>query len=213
MDKVAFYKEAIYKQAEEVNKTVVNKNKVPNPKSIAGRLKQPENFFYNYNVKSRIKADIDRKTNTVKYNTTHKGFGRKNQILEGTNYYKDIPSVYKKDETESEYEARKIKNIKDTNKYVKRGSAAAVVGSFAAPLAAAALTKNPKGALLGIAPGIMAGVMSHNAGKKKANKAYMSNLKPHEKEKLIEIRNKDAEKISQNARKAHSLKASNMYFY
>jgi curved DNA-binding protein CbpA len=238
MEKIAEYMEMIYdcaieKTAEnkehhdrvkKLMKGEMNYNAAPTPKTWRERAKQPENFKEGTKVFTHLLTDIDDKANDIAYSTHTSGAGRQNQTLIGEKDYDDIPSHHLKDETPEEYLERKKKNIKESAKYKHRwnkvGLGTLAAGTLGGAALGSALARNEAPVLGGIAGGLNGAIISGTAalgavvhGHRKAQKEYLSKLKPHELELLEKVKNKDADEVSQDVYKAHKITGENVYSY
>lgn len=210
--------------AEDVLRSVKIKNMKKPADTFRERVKEPENFRYKGKVKADFYPTFD--NNEVGYESSASGMGRKNQFIEGTRSYHDIPSFYKKDETDSEYNARRDKNVRNavghTSRGKKLGNIANLAGLGTGLLGGAMVSRNIRdpavrmipmglGAVGGAAAGVVPNVILRARGQQKTNKAYIESLQPREREILMGVKKKDAATMSQDIRNSHRAKATNYY--
>jgi hypothetical protein len=225
MDKLAMYKEEIYKVAfsgeekaekkvllKELNKSVETKN-TTNKKNLAfHEYSQPNNFKGGSKVKTALGVEFIPDKHDVSYRTTSTGEGLKTPYIFAHKFHGDVLKDHIKDETEKQYKERKKENVKKSIKTRKRwigaglgtlGAATAggaAIGTKVMPYSkgAGAVVGGLYGSTIGLGPAAM--VMIH--GMSKSQKDYVKRLKPHELEQLLKLKHEDAKNISQDAHKA-----------
>ena len=227
MNKVAIYKERIYKTAAEqlLDKEQVRKllrgekrhNYAPRPETLKGRMTQKENFAFNAKVKTKLDPDLKliagNRENSPGYVTKSTGFGRQNQFLEAYQGYKNrLLGAESKDRREV------ADNAEAAN---KKGNV--LIAASLLPLIAGGIAgkKIFRGTGSGAASNVIAGIglgapitagMVALADRVK-RKSFYKNLTSEQRKKLLKIVENDADEISQNASSASRVLARNYYYY
>ena len=231
VDKIAMYREEIYKQAEDISgkellKRVKTKNKVPKEGSIWNHEDIPDNYRYNSNVRSGLNVNLKNDGN-VRYDITHRGMGRWNQSLEGKQKYIDIPSVYLKDETPDQYNARRYKNVKGSIGAKRIGDIAQIALPIASTVGGAAIGRRVLTRAMGAPPvfstiwggtaGLMVGAgvgaLAKHIGNKMSQKSYLDKLNPRERMILKEVKDKEMATGPQNFNSSSNRTIRNYYSY
>lgn len=217
-------KKELTKQAattSEVMKEEKIKNKQPTPSLFSKeRYKQPENFAEGYKTYTKIRPDIDETNKSVGYNVSTAGYGRVNQQLLAERFYDDLLQHVPMEESEEAYLARRNANV---DRALAAYEAPAIAGHATnlAMLGGGAamgygLSRVPMGGVVG---GVMGGVLGtlpnallHQYADYRKARTYLDGLTPAERDLLLEVKQRDAQDLSQNARNADKLTATNTYY-
>lgn len=227
VDKMGAYDYLFEKVAADVTvKDLMNLFKNVNmeepPATFRERVNQRENFAYNSTVRSRLKPKVTK--DNLSFNIVHRGRGRVNMELEGTDRYKDLMQFPEYREqaglnmTDAEYKKKQAIRRDEALAAKKKawiiGGALASAAALAGASGAAKLWGDPKFSIYGAIPPAFLGITATSlaAGRVQDKKVFQK-MTPGERKVWYDFTDDRAQKVSQNAGKAHKLIGKNYYVY